>query len=177
MELSRVEQILKYFLGEADTLPQPLSRIEELLIALGELISSGAVSSPIKIKGRVDTVYDLPANAEPGWMYYVGPASASEFAEYVYLDSGEWQYTGTSNSAIDTALSTTSTNPVENRVVTEAINRINQTLSDKVDKVAGYSLSKNDFTDALKTKLEGLSNYNGETMARAAAILKELKCP
>lgn len=156
MELSRVEHILKYFLGEADTLPQPLSRVEELLIALGELISSGAVSSPIKIKGRVDTVYDLPANAEPGWMYYVGPASASEFAEYVYLDSGEWQYTGTSNSAIDTALSTTSTNPVENRVVTEAINRINQTLSDKVDKVAGKGLSTEDFTTEEKTKLSSI---------------------
>lgn len=158
MELSRVEQILKYFLGEADTLPQPLSRVEALLIALGELISSGAVSSPIKIKGRVDTVYDLPANAEPGWMYYVGPANASEFAEYVYLDSGEWQYTGTSNSAIDIALSTTSTNPVENRVITEAINLINQTLSDKVDKVTGKGLSTEDFTTEEKAKLSAIES-------------------
>lgn len=156
MELSRVEHILKYFLGEADTLPQPLSRVEELLIALGELISSGAVSSPIKIKGRVDTVADLPSNAEPGWMYYVGPANASEFAEYVYLDTGEWQYTGTSNSAIDIALSTTSTNPVENRVITEAINLINQTLSDKVDKVTGKGLSTEDFTTEEKAKLSSI---------------------
>ena len=156
MELSRVEHILKYFLGEEDTLPQPLSRVEALLIALGELISSGAVSSPIKIKGRVDTVYDLPSNAEPGWMYYVGPANANEFAEYVYLDTGEWQYTGTSNSAIDISLSTTSTNPVENRVITEAINLINQTLSNKVDKVAGKGLSTEDFTTEEKAKLSSI---------------------
>jgi len=156
MDMSRVEDILKYFLGEADTLPHPLSRVEELLIALGELISSGAVSSPIKIKGRVDTVADLPSNAEPGWMYYVGLPNASEFAEYVYLDSGEWQYTGTSNYAIDTALSTTSTNPVENRVITEAINLINQTLSNKVDKVAGKGLSTEDFTTEEKAKLSSI---------------------
>ena len=30
----------------------------------------------------------------------------------------------------------------------------------KVDKVAGYGLSKNDFTDAYKQKLDSLSNYN-----------------
>lgn len=36
-----------------------------------------------------------------------------------------------------------------------------QNLEDKkVDKVAGYGLSKNDFTDAFKQKLESLQNYN-----------------
>lgn len=32
-------------------------------------------------------------------------------------------------------------------------------LKNKVDKVSGYGLSKNDFTDALKAKLDGLKNY------------------
>lgn len=33
-------------------------------------------------------------------------------------------------------------------------------LANKVDKISGKSLSANDFTTALKTKLEGLSNYS-----------------
>lgn len=36
---------------------------------------------------------------------------------------------------------------------------ITNALSNKVDKVSGKDLSTNDFTNALKSKLEGLSNY------------------
>ena len=47
-----------------------------------------------------------------------------------------------------------------------------QDLEDrKVDKVQGYSLSKNDFTDALKTKLEGLSNYDDTELVSAINTL------
>lgn len=35
--------------------------------------------------------------------------------------------------------------------------QVNTELAKKVDKVTGYGLSKNDFTDALKTKLNGIS--------------------
>lgn len=123
MELSRVEHILKYFLGEEATLPQPLSRVEELLIALGELIEEGKVTNPISIRGRVDTVGDLPSDAEPGWLYFVGLATDAEFTEYIYLDSGRWEYLGTSMISIDTALSTTSTNPVQNSTITIELNK------------------------------------------------------
>ena len=123
MELSRVEHILKYFLGEEATLPQPLSRVEELLIALGRLIEEGKITNPISIKGRVNTVNDLPSNAEPGWLYFVGLADATEFTEYIYLDSGRWECLGSSMISIDTALSTTSTNPVQNSTITTELNK------------------------------------------------------
>ena len=43
-------------------------------------------------------------------------------------------------------------------------------LGEKVDKVQGYGLSKNDFTDALKTKLEGVEeNANNYTLPPATA--------
>lgn len=38
----------------------------------------------------------------------------------------------------------------------DQINILVQALADKVDKIPGYGLSKNDFTDALKTKLQEL---------------------
>lgn len=51
---------------------------------------------------------------------------------------------------VDSALSSTSTNPVQNKV-------INTALSKKVDKVSGKGLSTNDFTNAEKTKLSGIA--------------------
>lgn len=51
---------------------------------------------------------------------------------------------------VDTALSTTSTNPVQNKV-------INTALGNKVDKVSGKGLSTNDFTTTLKNKLDNIA--------------------
>ncbi len=51
---------------------------------------------------------------------------------------------------VDSALSSTSTNPVQNKV-------INSALGNKVDKVSGKGLSTNDFTTAEKEKLAGIT--------------------
>lgn len=45
-------------------------------------------------------------------------------------------------------------------------------LSDKVDKVSGKGLSTEDFTTALKSKLEGLSNYDDTTLSNAVSGLE-----
>ena len=60
---------------------------------------------------------------------------------------------GGSTITLDSALSDTSTNAVQNKVITEVINN-------KVDKVEGKQLSTEDFTTALKTKLEGMSSFD-----------------
>lgn len=51
--------------------------------------------------------------------------------------------------AVDDTLSTTSTNPVQNKVITLA-------LSEKVDKEVGKTLTSNDFTNELKDKLDNI---------------------
>lgn len=51
---------------------------------------------------------------------------------------------------VDDAFSETSENPVQNKVVKSAIDK-------KVDAVVGKTLTSNDFTDELKTKLEGVA--------------------
>lgn len=56
-------------------------------------------------------------------------------------------------SHFDSELSTTSINAVQNKVIAEAINA-------KVDKVEGKQLSTEDFTSALKAKLEGLNAFD-----------------
>lgn len=49
---------------------------------------------------------------------------------------------------------------------------ITNALSNKVDKVSGKGLSTNDFTTALKTKLEGLSNYSHPATHSADMIIE-----
>lgn len=49
---------------------------------------------------------------------------------------------------------------------------VNTELNKKVDKVSGKQLSTEDFTSALKTKLEGLSNYNDTAINQAIENLQ-----
>lgn len=67
---------------------------------------------------------------------------------------------------IDTTLSSTSTNPVQNKV-------INTALSNKVDKISGKDLSTNDFTNDLKSKLDGIANNaNNYSLPTASSSTK-----
>lgn len=45
-------------------------------------------------------------------------------------------------------------------------------LNNKVDKESGKGLSEEDFTSALKAKLEGLSNYNDTEISNAVSSLQ-----
>ena len=54
-------------------------------------------------------------------------------------------------TVVDSALSSTSENPVQNKV-------INSALGGKVDAVSGKGLSTNDFTTAYKNKLDGIAS-------------------
>lgn len=73
---------------------------------------------------------------------------------------------GANKTTVDTSLSSTSTNPVQNKVVNSAINNLNTLVGDtavstqiqnavanKVDKVSGKGLSTNDYTTAEKEQV------------------------
>ena len=77
---------------------------------------------------------------------------------------------GANKTVVDTALSSTSTNPVQNKVVNAAIGSLNTLVGDepvasqissavenKVDKVDGKGLSTNDYTTNEKNKLAGIA--------------------
>ena len=59
--------------------------------------------------------------------------------------------TGATAVTVDSALSSTSTNPVQNKV-------INSALAGKVNTESGKGLSTNDFTTAEKNKLAGIAS-------------------
>lgn len=67
---------------------------------------------------------------------------------------------GGGSITVDSSLSLTSANPVQNKVVTEELNK-------KVEKVDGKGLSSNDYTTADKEKLTGLSNYDDTAINKA----------
>lgn len=70
-------------------------------------------------------------------------------------------------------ISTTETDPIFSASPAASITEAKKTEWDnKVDKVAGKQLSTEDFTTALKTKLEGLSNYDDTELSNAVETLR-----
>lgn len=64
------------------------------------------------------------------------------------------------NKVVDRAYLKTQFKAYNAELVNKKVSALNTTLGTKVDKREGYDLSKNDFTDAFKAKLEGLENYD-----------------
>lgn len=81
------------------------------------------VINPMTLKGRVDSIEDLPENAQPGWVYFVGDEGEENLPEYMYTEDGYWDQIGSNSITIeiDSALSPTSENPVQNKVVKGAL--------------------------------------------------------
>ena len=100
---------------------------------------SGSSGSIVTIKGTVASANQLPSDAEPGWLYFVKPLGASESDEYVYTESQVWDKVGSTTVSItvDSALSNASENPVQNKVVTNALNG----KADKATTLAGYGIT------------------------------------
>lgn len=145
----RDEQIIQSIIDGTEYTRVPQSRIEYLLLQLKQVIESSGTSdyndienkpqinsvtlvgnkslsdlgivNPIMIKGRVNSVSDLPSNAEPGWLYFVGYSDDADLREYVYTTDERWEFVGYLSMVIDSALSPTSENPVQNKVITNAM--------------------------------------------------------
>ena len=111
--------------------------------AIANAIST-ALSSVYSLKGRVDTVNDLPASGnKTGDVYMVGEAQSLQKDEY-YWTGTAWEFFG---RTID--MST---------YYTKA--EVDALLQGYVQAEVGKGLSSNDYTTAEKTKLAGLENYD-----------------
>lgn len=97
-------------------------------------------------------------------VHYSGVAPNIATTTFELYSDGNVEHTSmlyvAQNIIIDTALSGVSTSPVQNKVITAALNN-------KIDKVTGKGLSTEDFTTVLKTKLEGLTNYDDTAIQNA----------
>ena len=89
------------------------------------------ITNPMVIKGRVDTVNDLPTEAVIGWFYFVGLESASSYEEYCYSENG-WEYIGLSQEGVD--LSNYYTKKQVDTTVNE-LKAIDNSLGTRIDNV------------------------------------------
>lgn len=80
------------------------------------------ITNPMIIKGRVNTVDDLPTEAEIGWFYFVGLESATAYQEYCYSEKG-WEYIGLSQEGVD----------LSNYYTKAQVDSKDQTLQDALD--------------------------------------------
>ena len=80
--------------GKAD---QALARNE---FTDAEKSKLAGITNPMVIKGRVNTVADLPTTAQVGWFYFVGTEGASSFEEYCYGQNG-WEFIGETTTGVD----------------------------------------------------------------------------
>lgn len=91
-----------------------------------------------------------------------------------------------SSAVVDSALSTTSTNAVQNKIITNELNKKQATIADletirsgatkgatAVQPIEGKGLSTEDFTTALKNKLDALKNYDDTTLTAAIESLRQ----
>ena len=83
------------------------------------------ISNPMHIAGSVATVADLAnvENPQPGDVYLVGPSDGVK-DEYCYTDAGTWEFIGDRVVVVDDALSETSENPPQNKVVAAPLNAV-----------------------------------------------------
>jgi hypothetical protein len=92
------------------------------------------------------------------------------------LDKMDGVEEGATKVTVDSELSSTSTNPVQNKAVTQTLttgisslsSQVAEELEKKVDKVSGKQLSTNDYTTAEKTKLSGIAEGANKTVVDTA---------
>ena len=137
--------------------------IEDKNNTYADIIGNGENPSRLSNAATVD----WKGNAWYAGAVYVGSNSgknkdegSKKLATEEYVNSAISSSEG-SGIVVDTALSSTSTNPVQNKV-------INTALSNKVDKVSGKGLSTNDYTSADKKKLSGIETEANKTVVDTA---------
>lgn len=142
--------------GIVGSAPETLDTLNELSAALGN-DPNFATTIATQIGGKVDKV--------DGKGLSTNDYTTDEKNKLAGIEAGA------NKTTIDSELSSTSTNPVQNKVVTTQINNLNTlvgdttvsdqistAIADKVDKVSGKGLSTNDYTTAEKNKLSGIAS-------------------
>ena len=120
---------------------------------LNNIAVQGSIESSAqgKLIGSFDTMPAASSLNAGQIVLYTGATGTYVQGKYYVSNGTSWVISAASPSAVtvDSALSDTSTNPVQNKVIKAA-------LDAKVPAVSGKGLSTNDYTTAEKTKLSGI---------------------
>lgn len=77
--------------------------------------------------------------------------------------------TGANKTIVDSALSSTSANPVQNKIINTKFDSIQADIDSKVDAVAGKGLSTNDLTSTLKSNYDAAYTHSQQAHAPSGA--------
>ena len=113
----------------------------------GSSVSGVYEVGKITINGTATTIYGKDTNTTYSAVGTTGNPGLMTAADKTKLDGIA---TGATKTVVDSALDSSSTNPVQNKV-------INAALGNKVDKASGKGLSTNDYTTTEKNKLAGVT--------------------
>lgn len=156
-------EIREFYIGDSLTDEQKAWNLETAtMVEENKCTTIFKVTAPLAIL-PVGTTIPLSAFVDRTFLYVFSSGVNAAFVSITIDSNGNSDITAEAVSA-DATMSSTSTNAVQNKVVTAALNN-------KVDKVNGKQLSTEDFTSALKTKLEGLSNYDDTSIQNAVNSL------
>ena len=121
--------------------------------------ASASVLGGVKIGANIAVANDGTISGD----YSAATTSAAGLMSAADKTKLEGIEAGATATTVDSALSSTSENPVQNKVIYSA-------LADKVDAVTGKGLSTEDYTTAEKTKLAGIeTGANAYTLPTAAS--------
>ena len=103
-----------------------------------------------------ETVVKIPEEYMPYEFVKVEPGKGLSTNDYTTEEKEKLAgvESGANKTTVDSSLSSTSTNPVQNKIINTKFDSIQASIDSKVDKVTGKGLSTNDLTATLK------SNYN-----------------
>lgn len=159
------QDFLAWLSGEA--------QINELIAQVYQDLNNYYQKSSVYTKSEIDNmlseipkfairvVSSLPTSGISLSTIYLVPGSYAEggnlYTEYIYAN-GRWEVLGKQNFDLSNYVTMSYLNQLLDIYYTKSA--VDALLNGYVQKVVNMGLSTNDFTDILKTKLEGLSNYD-----------------
>ena len=146
--LEKLKTLFGYTSGSTLMTPEDKEKLDGIDTGATAVTIDSALSStstnPVQNK-VINSALAGKVNTESGKGLSTNDFTTAEKNKLAGIASGATAVT------VDSALSTTSTNPVQNKV-------INSALAGKVDTVSGKGLSTNDYTTADKNKLSGIAS-------------------
>lgn len=182
---SRIEDILQATIDNSSYDKPAQSRIEELLLELKEIISSGGGGgttnyNSLSNKPKINNIelFGNKTTSDLGITEYDDTQIRSDLENKVDKISGKGLSTEDFTTAEKSKLADLEN--YDDAQVYEAINSLGrsigsmgQVVEGKVDKIAGKGLSTEDYTTAEKTKLAGLSNYDDTALSSRVSALED----
>lgn len=168
-KLNGYEGTEEEYAAECRAIPELKDQVQEIVDKAAEDIQAAIESFDKTLQGKQDTIEDLEtirSGAAKGATAAQNVSSSNANYATVRREGFEWIISPRTQKISEAG------DPVFYKSGIADAYDVKQELIKKVDKVVGKQLSTEDFTTALKQKLQGLSNYDDSTLTSAINSLQ-----